>query len=163
LATKQEILAGINEVELRLGSLLPGILAHLDQPLPEGTWSVHDAVCHMAADANAVPRWLARIEAAEHGVSSRPPGFNIDDFNQQNIDARKDRPVEAVVQEIRDGLSADTEAIRSMDEGLLGKQIPNFRGELTPASDMLAFNTGRHNHMHLDDIERALQAAPSRA
>jgi hypothetical protein len=163
VASKQEIIAGMEDVKTRLQRLLPGIVASLDKPLPEGTWSVHDALCHMAADANAVPRWLARIDAAERGVSSRPPGFNIDDYNQENIDARKDRPVDAIVQEIRVGLKADTAAVVGLDDALLSKQIPNGRGELTPASDMLAFSTGRHNHMHLDDIERALEAAPAKA
>ena len=162
MATKSEIRDGINGVEERLQRLLPGIRAHLESPLPEGTWSIHDALCHMAADANAVPRWLARFEALDAGRPTRAPGFNIDDYNQQNIDARKTKTVDEVVTEITDGLHADAAAVASMDDGLLERQVPNFRGEMTAASDMLSFTTVRHNHLHLDDIERALGLVESR-
>ena len=159
MATKDEITAGIQEVEDRLDSLLPGIVEHLDQPLPEGTWSVHDALCHMAADANSLPRWQRQVEAAINGTSARPVGFNLDEYNQQNIDARKGKAVDEVVQEIRDGLHSDAAAVPGLDDALLAQEVPNFRGELQPASDRLSFTTRRHNHIHLDDIENALKQA----
>ncbi len=159
MATKDEITTGIQEVEERLDSLLPGIVDHLDQPLPEGTWTIHDAVCHMAADANCLPRWQRQVEAAINGTSARPVGFNLDEYNQQNIDARKGKAVDEVVQEIRDGLHSDAAAVPGLDDALLAREVPNFRGELQPASDRLSFTTRRHNHMHLDDIENALKLA----
>ncbi len=159
MATKSEITDGIRGVEERLERLLPGIRSHLETPLPEGTWSVHDALCHLAADANAVPRWLARFEALDAGRSTRPPGFNMDEHNQQNIDARKGKPVDEVVTEITNGLHSDVAAVATMDEALLQRQVPNFRGEITAASDMLSFTAVRHNHIHLDDIENALGMA----
>ncbi len=159
MATKSEITDGISGVEERLQRLLPGIRAHLESPLPEGTWSVHDALCHLAADANAVPRWLARFEALDSGRPTRAPGFSIDDYNQQNIDARRGKPVDEVVTEITNGLHADAAAVATVDETLLQRQVPNFRGEMTAASDMLSFTAVRHNHIHLDDIENAIGMA----
>ncbi len=159
MATKDELKTGIREVEERLDSLLPGIIENLDQPLPEGTWTVHDALCHMAADASCLPRWQRQVDAAINGTSARPPGFNLDEYNQQNIEARKDKPVEEVVQEIRDGLHGDAAAIPGLDDAFLAREVPNFRGELALASDRLSFTTSRHNHIHLDDIENALTAA----
>ncbi len=128
MATKDEITTGIQEVEERLDSLLPGIVDHLDQPLPEGTWTIHDAVCHMAADANCLPRWQRQVEAAINGTSARPVGFNLDEYNQQNIDARKGKAVDEVVQEIRDGLHSDAAAVPGLDDALLAREVPNFRG-----------------------------------
>ena len=162
MATKSEITDGIQGVEERLQRLLPGIRSHLETPLPEGTWSVHDALCHLAADANAVPRWLARIEALDAGRPTRPPGFDMDVHNQENIDARKGKPIDEVVTEITDGLHADAAAVSTLDETLLQRQVPNFRGEMTAASDMLSFTAVRHNQIHLDDIERAIGTAATR-
>ena len=156
MATKEEITAEMRDAEERLERLLPGIVANLEKPLPEGTWTVHDALCHLAADANAVPRWLERMEAAASGPSAIPPGFNFDEYIQKNIDDRKGKPIDEVVKEIKDGLKADTAAIVSLDDALLQKQVPNFRGELAPASEMLRYTTGRHNLGHMDDIEKAL-------
>ena len=156
MATKGEIIEGMRGVQERLDSLLPRATALLDRPLTEGTWSVHDALCHMAADANAFPRWQARLVAIETGTSTRPPGFNLDEFNQQNIDARKGKPVDEVVGEIKDGLAADVEAMKGVDDAVLSKEIPNFRGEMTTAGAMLLWTTTGHNQVHLDDIEKAL-------
>lgn len=156
MATKDEIIEGMQGVEARLDELLPRAVAQLDRSLPEGSWSVHDALCHMAADANAFPRWQARLVAIETGTSTRAPGFNLDDYNQQNIDARKGKPVDEVVAEIKGGLTADSEAVRAVDDAVLQKEVPNFRGEMTTAGAMLLFTTTGHNHLHLDDIEKAL-------
>ena len=54
MATKEEIVAGIGEVRQRLRRLEPQIVANLDKPLLTGTWTVRDALCHIAADTNAV-------------------------------------------------------------------------------------------------------------
>jgi len=159
VATKEEITAGINGVEARLERLLPGIVANLDKPLPEGSWTVHDALCHMAADAHSVPRWRRMVDAAISGTSARPAGFNLDEYNQQGIDSRKGKPIDEVVQEIRDGLHSDAAIVAGLDSALLAQEMPNFRGELQPASERLKFTTGGHNHMHLDDIEKAINAA----
>jgi hypothetical protein len=159
VATKDEITAGIREVEERLDSLLSGILQNLERPLPEGSWTVHDALCHIAADVPSLPRWQNQVDAAIKGTSARPPGFNLDEHNQQGIDARKGKPVDKVVQEIRDGLHSDAAAVPGLDDALLAREMPNFRGELQPASERLRFTTGSHNHMHLDDIENAIKAA----
>jgi len=157
VATKDEVIAGIRDVEERLNRLLPGILANLDRPLPEGSWTVHDALCHMAADVPSVPRWQRMVDAALNGTP--PSGFNLDEHNQQGIDARKGKPIGEVVQEIRDGLHSDAAAIPGLDDSLLTREIRRSNGQIQPASERLKFTSGGHNHMHLDDIEKAISAA----
>jgi hypothetical protein len=99
------------------------------------------------------------MQSLAAGESGRLPGFNIDDYNQQQIDRRKGRSVQEVVQEIRDGLRADSEAIDTLEDDLLKLQVPSPRGGgMTEASEMLSFYVGRHNHIHLDDIEKALSS-----
>lgn len=163
MATKQEITAGIREVEQRLEGLLPAIEANLEKPLLEGSWTVHDALCHIAADAHSIPRWQRQVEAAIKGTSARPPGFDLDEHNQRGIDERKHKALNEIVQEIKEGLDKDAAAVADLDEGILAREIPNFRGELQPASERLRFTTSRHNHIHLDDIERAINAAAGRS
>jgi len=158
LATKEEIVAGIGEVRQRLRRLEPQIVANLDKPLLTGTWTVRDALCHIAADANAVARWRSRLEGQSPG---RPPGMSGEEHNQQQIDARKARPVEDVLREIQEGLDEDARAVEEMEEALLQRQMQSFRGETIASSDMLRFYTAGHNQMHLDDIDAAISMAAS--
>src|SRR4051794_16387737 len=105
MATRQEIIAELQRVNQRIDGLTPAILAHLDAPLPEGTWTVHDAVCHLAADGNAVPRFLNRVERIDKGLPLRPEGWTpamMDVENEDNIARRKGLPVTDVLKEIRD-------------------------------------------------------------
>jgi hypothetical protein len=156
VATKTEITAGIHEVEQRFERLLPGIKSNLTKPLPEGTWTVHDALCHIAADSNAFVRWQGLVDAHAAGTSARPPGFNLDEQNQRGIDAHKGKALDVVVAEIRDALRADAAAVETVDEAVLQRDLPNFRGELGPGSDRLRFMAVTHNQIHLDDLEKAI-------
>jgi hypothetical protein len=158
LATKQEIYDGVRGVEERLDQLLPVIVANLQRPLLTGTWTVHDALCHIAGDGHAVSRFLQRLERIDRSEPGRPPGFNVDEQNESRIALRKDKAVDDVVAEIRAGLAADTRALASIPDSTLDRMIPGPGGNLTLASDSLSFSLVRHNHLHLDDIEKALQA-----
>ena len=53
-ARRDEIVVGINACDERLDQLRPAMIANPDAPLPEGTWTVRDALCHIAARANGV-------------------------------------------------------------------------------------------------------------
>jgi len=159
MATKQEIYEGVRGVEERLVRFLPGIRENLERPLLTGTWTVHDALCHLAADTNAVARFLQRLERIDRGEPPRPAGFNLDEHNEKQIALRKGKPIDDVVAEIRKGFAADIMGVESIPDAALEHQIPGFGGNPTLASDSLSFTLVRHNHIHLDDIEKALQGA----
>ena len=102
MATKDEIVAGIKEQQERLERLLPRIRQNLDKPLLTGTWTVHDAVCHIAGDVDVRESFRQRVEKALRGDETpiTSPGFNIDVYNQEQIDLRKHKPLDEVVAEI---------------------------------------------------------------
>jgi hypothetical protein len=159
LFTREEIIAAIREAEARLDRLEPAIKQRLAQPLPTGTWTVHDAVCHLAADSNAVPRFLDRIEKVRTGQPTRPPGFNMDAHNEANIAQRRGLPLDDVLREVHQGFDNDVAQVEALPADFLTSDVPNFRGELTPASDQIRFTAAGHPNLHLDDIEAALAQA----
>ena len=57
MPTKPEIIQNLRDVQSRFELLLPRALEGLSLPLPSGTWTVHDCLCHLAADTNAVASW----------------------------------------------------------------------------------------------------------
>ena len=159
MATREEIIAELQRVNARIEGLTPQILARPEAPLPEGTWTVHDAVCHLAADGNAVPRFLNRIARIDQGLSPRPEGWTpamMDAENEVNLAKRKGLPITDVLKEIRDAMDADIERVKGLDEALWSREMPNFRGVVSPASDQLKGTTSGHPHGHIDDIEKAL-------
>jgi hypothetical protein len=159
MATREEVIAELQRVNARLDALAPAILARPEAPLPEGTWTVHDAVCHLAADGHAVPRFLNRIERIDAGLPLRPEGWTpamMDAQNEEGIAQRKGLPITDVLQEIREAMDADIERVKGLDEALWSREIPSMRGVVSPASDQLRFTTSGHPHVHLDEIEKAL-------
>ena len=156
--TREEIIAAIRDAEARLDRLEPVIREHLQQHLPTGTWTVHDAVCHLAADSNAVPRFLDRIEKQRTGQPVRPAGFNMDAHNEANIARRRGLSLDEVLHEVHAGFANDIAQVQALPSDLLASDVPNFRGELTPASDQIRFTAAGHPNLHLDDIEAALKA-----
>jgi hypothetical protein len=158
MSTKSEISDGLRAVVMRFERLAPDIDAYLAAPLPTGFWTVHDCVCHLAADSHAVDGWRERIDNLIAGRGARPPGFDINDYNAANIAARKDKPLAEVLDEVRDAFAGDLAAIDGLEEDLLAREVP-YRGGIAPAAEMLRFYTGAHNLIHLDDIEQALALA----
>jgi hypothetical protein len=156
--SRDEIIADIRALEQRLSKLEPRVLAAPDKPLTSGTWTVRDAVCHMAADSNAIPGFLARVERQRTGAVGRPAGFNLDAHNEEGIALRKPKPLTDVFAEIHAGMKSDMAGVEALPEDLLSSDIPNFRGVVTPASDQVRFTTVGHTAIHLDDIEAALDA-----
>src|SRR6266545_151299 len=119
MATKQEIYEGVRGVEERLEQLLPAVRENLERPLLTGTWTVHDALCHLAADTNAVPRFLQRLERIDRGEPARPTGFNVHEHNEQQIALRRGKAIDEVVREIKDGFKADTAAFQAISDATL--------------------------------------------
>lgn len=164
---KDEITQALREVDARVAQLAPKIAARPDVKLPDGGWTVRDALCHMAARSNSVPMVMGMAQmmaqaaaAAGGGGAQRPPGFDIDAVNQGQIDERKGRSVEALLEEIGDGHRIAIEAIAGLDGALLAQRVRNFvtgEGDLA-VSDFLFMATVRHDNAHFDDIEKAVTA-----
>ena len=161
MTTREEIIAAIGQVRERLDGLEARIVANLDRPLLSGSWTVHDALCHLAADSNAVPAFVQRIQRAVQGEPRRAPGFDVDAYNERQIALRKQRPIEEVLRELRDGLSADVDRVEQLDEAFLLQTLPDFRGQVLPVSDQMRAYIGGHPSRHLDDIETAIGMAAS--
>lgn len=158
MATKAEIIDALRTVEERVELLAPQIRLNLEESLLSGTWTVHDALCHLAADSNGVPGFVARMERVANGLPRRESGFSVDDYNERNIAQRKTKPVDEVFAEIRTGLQTDCNRVQELDEAFLQRELPSVRGEVMPISDQMRAYLGSHPNSHLDDIEKAITA-----
>ena len=153
---KEDIAVALRAVNERIDGLRPQILEKASQTLPEGSWTVRDALCHVAARANSVKMIVDRFEgsAAAGGGGPRP---DIHDINQGQIDDRHDRSIEQLLGEITGGRQEAIASLDGIEDAVLERQVPNFRGDgEMPLGEMVLRASAGHDNTHLDDIEAAL-------
>jgi hypothetical protein len=158
MTSREDIVAAIRESDARIDRLRDRIVANADTPLATGSWRVRDALSHLAARANGVDRVVQRARAVEAGTPMPAPS-SIDDINAGQVEERQDRSIEEILDEIRAGHAAATDALTHVDDELLAREIPmGFRpGEIAVADMMIAGGPG-HENRHLDEVEAALPA-----
>ena len=161
MATKEEITESLQQVNQRLEGLKARILAGAEKHLLSGTWTVRDALCHLAARSNGLPNFMNRLERAAQATPGAPatPLPNIDDVNQSQIDARVGRTPAELLDEVHAGHLTAIDGVSKMDADIFDRELPTPRGEgTTPAGDLLMRSTSGHDNVHLDEIEKALDA-----
>ncbi len=156
MTTRDEIIAGIREVDTRLAALRDRIVAQGEQPLTEGTWVVRDALSHLAARGNGVDRVIQRLRLWESGQPYLPPQ-TIDEINAGQVEERRTAGVADLLDEIRMGHAAALAALEHVDDATLAKEMPQgFRPGDAPVADMILRGGPGHDAGHLDQIEAAL-------
>lgn len=160
MTSREDFVAAVRGVDERIAAIRADIVANADKPLLEGTWRVRDALSHLAARANGVPRVLARVEAADDPSSGGAPApRNIDEINAGQVEERADRSVEELLGEIRDGHTAALAAAAAIDDATLARSIPlGFRPGDATVADLLVMGGPRHDGNHLEQVEAALKA-----
>ncbi len=160
MTTRDEFIAAVRSVDERIAGLRDAILANPEQPLLEGTWRVRDALSHLAARSNGVPRVLARVEAIDNpSAAPAPAPRTIDEINAGQVEERVERSAEALLDEIREGHANAIRAAEGLDSALLDRSIPlGFRPGDATVAELLVMGGPRHDGNHLDQVEAALRA-----
>ena len=158
MATKDEIADAIRANDARIEGLRTRILVRPEQPLAEGEWRVRDALSHVAARANPVPRILARVKALDGADAGTAPRINIDEINHSQVEERSGASPEELLAEIAAGHAAAIEELAGLDDELLSRVIPlGFRPGDTTVGDMLNMAGAGHERTHLNDVATALE------
>jgi hypothetical protein len=159
-ARRDEIVAGINACDERLTQLKPAIIANSDAPLPEGAWTVRDALCHVAARANGVAMAVT-VASGSLGADAADvgPTFDIDVVNRQQIADRTTNDVDALLAETFAGHATAIGQLASIDDQMLARRmkLPYFEHEVT-VIDLIALAGAGHEQSHINDIARAVDA-----
>ena len=153
---REEIASAIREADERLERLRPRLIEGADRPLPSGEWRVRDALSHLAARGNPVPRALARLEETT-AEGTPPPAPDVHAVNAQQVSQRADRDVAALLDELREGHRAALDMLPTLAADTLARRfaVPFPPGELSLAEFIVRAGP-RHEANHLDDIEAAL-------
>ena len=161
MATKQEVAQSLKAVVERAEK----VAARLSEkdvacPVCENGWSVKQVFAHLAS-MGASPSFfigMAQRAASEGGGGGGGGGFDIDAFNKQQVELRKDRSMAELLAEFRQGHEAGIALIDSTPDDLLGKQLPDpFRGGMATPLEMIQNSCSGHEGTHLDEVESVLR------
>jgi hypothetical protein len=151
-AQSTAIIAAISETEERLRALLPRARARPVTRLTEGTWTVRDALCHLAARANDVPLVLRLLDPHVDLASAA-----ADAINAGQIASRAGRSVDELADEAVAGYAAARADVLELEAAQLRQTIPNIPGQgPISVADLLLVVYRHHAQAHLASIEQAL-------
>jgi hypothetical protein len=154
VASKAEVVEQLRAVVGRAEAVADRVQeSDLRRPVYSQGWNVKETFAHLATMGGS-PAFFINMAQAGQG----PPGdFDIDAFNQQQVDTRKDRSLRELVDEFRQGHEAGVKLIESSSDELLAKEVSNFRGGTSPVLEVVRMSGAEHENGHLDDIENALK------
>jgi hypothetical protein len=135
--------------------------ADLAKPVYGTTWNVKDVIAHLAS-MGASPAFFIgmaqRAMSSSGGGGGMPAGFDVDAFNNSQVDIRKDKTVFDLLAEFRQGHEKGVEMLAATPDDVLTFQMPNpFAGGMSSALEMIAGSCGDHEAQHLMDIAQALR------
>ncbi len=154
MATKQEITDTIRQGNQRVTQAFGGLTeeqlntrVHFD----DIGWTAKQLLAHLAGRA---PGHARMIGMAESGAGL-PADFDLNAYNQQIVDERKDKSRDALIAEFLTVHDALIERVNGMSDDELSKTMQWRTGEI-PLSDVLRGSGGQHSTNHAAEAEKVL-------
>jgi len=142
------------EIAARLGE------KDLACPVCENGWSVKEVFAHLAS-LGASPAFFIgmaqRAASGGGGGGGMGPGFDIDAFNAQQVEMRKERSMAELLAEFRQGREQGIQVMESAPDEVLSKEIWNFQEGTSPVLEVIQRGAAEHDMGHLDEVESALK------
>ena len=125
-------------------------------------WTVKDIFAHLAS-MGASPSFF--IGMAQRAMSSSggggggmPADFDVNAFNNQQVEIRKEKSIFELLAEFRQGHEKGAELIGATPDEVLTFKMPNpFEGGMSSALEMIEGSCCDHEAQHLMDIAQALR------
>ena len=135
--------------------------ADLAKPVCDDGWTVKEVFAHLAS-MGASPVFfivMAHRAMSGGGGGGMGAGFDVNAFNNQQVEARKDKTVFELLAELRQGHEKGVEMIAATPDEVLAFKMPNpFQGGMSTALEMIEESSADHEAQHLMDIAQALRA-----
>ncbi len=124
-------------------------------------WTVKDVFAHLAS-MGASPVFfigMAQRAMSSSGGGGMPAGFDVDAFNNQQVEIRREKSIFDLLTEFRQGHEKGVEAIGTTPDEVLTFKMPNpFEGGMSSALEMIHGSCGDHEAQHMMDIAQALRS-----
>ena len=161
----ESLMLNVQRAEKMAASLTEADLAKPVYSAEGPEWTVKDIFAHLASMGASPAFFIGMAQRAMAssgsggGGGGMPPGFDVNAFNNQQVEIRKDKTVFELLAEFRQGHEKGVEMLAATPDEVLTFQMPNpFEGGMSCALDMIAGSCGDHEAQHLVDIAQALRA-----
>ena len=166
MASKQDasesLMLNVQRAEKMAASLTEADLAKPVYSAEGPEWTVKDIFAHLAS-MGASPSFFIgmaqRAMSSSGGGGGMPAGFDVDAFNNQQVEIRKEKSIFDLLAEFRQGHEKGVEAIGTTSDEVLTFKMPNpFEGGMSSALEMINGSCGDHEAQHMMDVAQALRS-----
>ena len=131
---------------------------------PDGSWQARDYVAHLAAIDPLLTAWFRSLQRPPRAAGATTASFSIDDWNEEQILARRSQPIDALLEE----MAAHRIEMNATLAGLTDEhldQVIHFGGDNKRSPRDLALHQFLsawvlHDRWHMEDARRAIAAEP---
>ncbi|HEV8574076.1 MAG TPA: maleylpyruvate isomerase N-terminal domain-containing protein [Dehalococcoidia bacterium] len=156
MANKEEIVGKMLELQAEIEQAVSALPEQAwTAGVYEGGWNARELLAHIASMSGPAGFILNLAKAPAGSGVGAPAGFNIDDFNRQQVSAREGKSPADFVSEIKTNFERDMNAVRDAPDYLLTKHFRapwDVEGEV---GDVIVMSLEGHLGMHLADLRSA--------
>ena len=128
----------------------------------ENGWNARQLLCHIASTSGVAQFLLTLARAPAGGVTGVPTssgGYDIDEFNRQQVAMREGRTVAEITAEIVSNLERGTAAVEAAPDEELAKRFRAPWGIEGSLAEVIAGSFREHLGLHLADLRSATRPA----
>jgi len=158
VTTKEDVLAAMDRFREDFDALIaPMTDRKLEKGVYENGWNAHQLICHLASTAGIAGFVLTLARApVPAGMGPGAEGFDNDAFNAQQIQSREKKPLENVLNELRDTLDRDRQVVSAAPEQLMASMFRAPWGTEGTVAGVIADSFKEHLGVHLADLKAAV-------
>ena len=127
-------------------------------PVYENGWNAKQLLCHIVS-TSGVAGFVLTLAASPSGAGGGAGNYNVDDFNRQQVAARQERTVSALLSEAQSNFERDNALIGQTEEGVFGRRFRAPWGIEGSVADVIVGSVRDHLEAHMSDLRAAANAA----
>lgn len=158
VTTKEDVLAAMDAFKADVEALVESIPEKKwGIGVYENGWNAKQLLCHIASTAGVAGfvLTLARASVPE-GMGGGGDDFDNDAFNAQQVQARQEKPLENLLNEIRDTLDRDRQVVSAAPDQLLASMFKTPWGIEGTVAGIIADSFKEHLGVHVSDLKSAV-------
>ena len=157
VTTRDDVLAAIDSFVAEVDRITDGVPeSHWEHGAYENGWNARQLLCHIASTAGIASFVLTLARAPVAAGASGGAAFDNDAFNAQQVQARQNKPINNVLNEIRETMHRDRQVVAAAPDQLLASMFRAPWGTEGTVAGVIADSVNAHLGEHVRDLRAAL-------